>query len=207
MKFFNFLCIKFDIFIIYSSYSIIKDSYFSMEHDTYMVLDVETGKWGAISEIIQLAYIIYDVNGQEIKSANRYIKNRYVEKRAFDVHGISSKFLQTYGEEFGQIMKDFVTDLKICSVIVGHNVSSDIKHIKTNLKKYLNIDIDIFANKKIHDTMKMGRNICDVVDKNGRKKNPTLGELYKYMLAEPMINAHNALIDCECTAKCYFLLK
>ncbi len=175
--------------------------------DNCIVLDVETGTWGTFNDIIQLSYIIYDKNNQEIKRVDRYIKDRRVEKRAFDIHGISVKFLNKHGEVFSDVMNDLIVDLKICSIIVGHNIASDIKHIRANLCKYMNNSDDIFANMQVHDTMKMGKQLCGALDKNGRVKMPTLGELYTHMLAEPMENAHNALADCECTAKCYFLLK
>jgi DNA polymerase III epsilon subunit-like protein len=170
----------------------------------YISIDVETGTWGIISEIIQIAYVIYDENFNELKKVNKFIKNRNVEKRAHDVHGISAEYLEKHGKEFCEVFEEVISDMEICKHVIGHNINSDIGHITSNVKKYMNINLDIFDNLDIHDTMKIGKAKYETfVDKNGRKKYPTLSELYFKIFGKNMKNAHDALADCLITAECY----
>jgi DNA polymerase III epsilon subunit-like protein len=170
-------------------------------NENYISLDVETGTWSTVSDIIQLSYIIYDSSHNEIKRSNKFIKNRIVERRAYDIHGISSEYLLKNGEEYKQVMYDFLVDLNKCKYVIGHNINSDIRHIKSNFEKYgINIKYDPFEDKIIEDTMRMDKQI------NSRKKFLKLGDLYLDLFKENMKNAHDALADCKATAECYFIL-
>jgi hypothetical protein len=166
---------------------------------TYMSVDVETGTTGTISDIIQLSYIIYDKNNNKIKESDKYIKDRMVENFLFNIHGISAEKLKKEGEDFDKVIMDFINDINKCQIILGHNVISDIKHIKSNIIKYkINIGYDIFEGKDIADTMKLGKAIYCL------NKNPTLTELSKLILKKDITNeAHDAYNDCKYTAECY----
>ena len=186
------------------------DNMHALNYDKHIIcLDVETGTWSSVSDIIQLSYIIYDSSQNEIKRSNKYIKDRIVEKRAFDIHGISTEYLSKHGESYQDIMYEFLLDLKKTHVIVGHNISSDIRHLKSNMVKYhMNLNYDPFAEKQIDDTMRMDKMISSLNKTNNDKiKFLKLGELYKKLFNEPMKNAHDAIADCEATIKCYFELK
>lgn len=168
------------------------------ENGKYMSLDVETGSTGTTSDIIQLSYVIYDEKHQEIKRFDKYVKNRMVDNFLYEIHKISTDYLMENGIEFDIIMEEFVKDINNCEYILGHNISSDIKHIKSNIIKYkINLKYDIFEEKKIIDTMKIGKELFDL------KTSPSLTKLVELVLKQSMINAHNSLYDCEYTAKCY----
>jgi hypothetical protein len=171
----------------------------SCTNGNYMSVDVETGTKGVTSDIIQLSYIIYDKNNKEIKSSNKYIKDRIVDNFLFNIHGISSDYLKENGEDFDKVMINFVNDMNNCEIVLGHNVISDIKHIRSNIEKFkINIKYDVFDKKEIMDTMKLGKTMFNL------NKNPSLTELTRITLKVDMTNeAHNAYNDCKFTAQCY----
>lgn len=169
--------------------------------NNYLCFDVETGVFGTTSDIIQLAYIIYDSTQKEIKRFNKFIKDRVVEKRAFDTHGISTEFLTQNGSDFDDVIYEFLVDLNNCKYVIGHNVTSDMRHIRSNLVKYeICVEYDPFDYRDIKDTMLMP----NMVSTSNKKLK--LGELYKLLFKTDMKNAHDALADVEATAKCYFYL-
>ena len=124
----------------------------------YMSVDVETGTKGTTSDIIQLSYIIYDKHNKEIKSSDKFIKDRIVDNFLYNIHGISSDHLKQHGEHFDKVMITFVNDINNCEIVLGHNVVSDIKHIRSNIEKYkINVNYDVFDGKEVMDTMKLGK--------------------------------------------------
>lgn len=169
------------------------------KNGNYMSVDVETGTRGVTNDIIQLSYIIYDRNHNKIKENDKYIRDRIVDNFLFNIHGISTEKLIKDGIDFDKVMKEFVNDINNCEIVLGHNVISDIKHIRSNIQKYkINIKYDVFEDKEIVDTMKLGKIIYDM------KKNPNLTELTKISSGIDMSKeAHNAYNDCKYTAMCY----
>ena len=164
-----------------------------------MSVDVETGTKGTTSDIIQLSYIIYDKHNKEIKSSDKFIKDRIVDNFLYNIHGISSDHLKQHGEHFDKVMITFVNDINNCEIVLGHNVVSDIKHIRSNIEKYkINVNYDVFDGKEVMDTMKLGKAMYNL------KTNPSLTKLTELTLKEDMSSeAHDAYNDCKYTARCY----
>jgi len=164
----------------------------------YMVLDVENNCVN--TDIIQLAYILYNDNHTEIKRVNKYVKDRFVDWRAGEITGITTDMLRKKGTAFNQIIKEFLTDLHGVHTMCGHNVCTDISKIKSNMIKFkIQPNYDVFQFIVVDDTVNMYRSIGG--------KNIKLGDLYQSLFNQPMENAHDALIDVTHTAKCYVELK
>jgi DNA polymerase III epsilon subunit-like protein len=160
----------------------------------YMVFDVENNSIN--EDIIQLAYIVYDDNNQETKRFNKYVKDRFVDQRVTDLTRITTDILRKKGEDFNMIMEEYFIDMSNVSKICGHNVHTDIAKIKKNLAKYnIKLSFNIFDTMSVSDTLKMYRTLKGTSIK--------LSELYKELFGRDMLNAHDALSDVECTAKCY----
>jgi DNA polymerase III epsilon subunit-like protein len=171
-----------------------------------MCFDVETGDQGENGDIVQLAYQVYDEKYNLIRSSNRYIKDRLVMNRFRDIHHIDIEKLQKEGLPFVDVMTEFLTDLNTCKSVVGHNVQSDINHLKDNMERHgvqTSRGKDLFEDRIIHCTMKLGTPVCLLKNKIGRIKSPRLGELYQHLYGKPMKNAHNALYDVKYTWECY----
>lgn len=165
----------------------------------YMVLDVENNCTN--QDIIQLAYIVYDDQDEEVKRFNNYIKDRFADRRLTEITGITNDFLKKNSSAFGEIMREFLIDLNTVKAYCGHNVGTDIKKIVNNLDKYqVKPSYDIFnSTLKTCDTMTMYRSI--------KGKSTALNSMYKELFNLDMVNAHDALSDVEHTAKCFVKLR
>ncbi len=162
----------------------------------YMVLDIENNCTN--QDIIQVAYILYDLNHNVLKCFNSYIKNRFVDKRTKQITGITTDVLRKSGISFNIVMREFFTDLNKISFFCGHHVHTDVSKIRFNLEKYMiNVIPNILDSCIINDTQKLYK----IYKKTN--KNITLGNMYKELFGKNMIGAHDALIDVEHTAKCY----
>ena len=136
------------------------------------------------------------MNDKEKKKVNKYVKDRFVDKRTKELTGITTDILRSKGNLFHEIMKEFLQDLNKVTHMCGHHVHTDIAKIKNNMNKYLIVpSFDIFDTLIIHDTSTIFKNIGG--------KNATLGNMHNELFGVPMVNAHDALSDVAHTAKCY----
>jgi DNA polymerase III epsilon subunit-like protein len=173
----------------------------------YIILDTETtGNNVNDSDIIQLAYQIYDNNLVLIKEVNELVipERNMITKDAFNVHKINFDLLVKKGKKFSEVFKQFIVDMKDVKHVIGHNVSFDLNMIKNNLQKYNFELIDPFYKKNIIDTKELGKLVCKLKNKLGRVKPPSLGELYEYLFDKSVVNSHDALADVKACADCYF---
>lgn len=166
-----------------------------------IVLDVETNC--EKGQIIQLSYMIFDEKYHLIKTVNKYVKDRLVSVKSLEVNKINNLTLRLKGESFDKIMKELILDLSECKVIVGHNITSDIRIINKNYSHHC----DLFENKEIYCTMRNGKSLCELKGKDGRAKYPKLEELYFQLFNKKPKNCHDALKDVEYTAECYLYMR
>lgn len=160
----------------------------------YMVLDLENNTVN--SDIIQIAYIIYDDNHKEIKQVNSYISHRFVDQRAREITKITNNILRTNGKKFGDVMKELLIDLNSVNFLCGHHIHTDVAKIKSNLDKYhIYTSYDIMNNIEQKDTRKLYSEIGG--------KQVTLSVMYYELFNKKMIDAHDALVDVIHTGKCY----
>lgn len=165
----------------------------------YVVLDVENNT--SNQDIIQIAYIIYDENDKMIKKVNHYVKDRIIDERASDITGITNTYIMKHGKEFYDIMEEFFMDIVDVKYICGHYIHTDMKKIIDNMDTYdIKPSYNIFKKINTISTEKLYRRIhkCNV----GK-----LDTMCKMLFGENIINAHNAVVDAEYTAKCYVYLR
>lgn len=119
----------------------ITGEYFSLLLDTYnngdpiIVFDVEsTGTDVTEDEIIQIAAIKIDKEGEIIENFERFIKpSKSVGKSAL-VHNFSDEFLSKNGEDKKTVFNDFMKFSKD-ALIIGHNVNYDISILNSELER------------------------------------------------------------------------
>ena len=87
-------------------------------------------------------------------------------------------------------MDRFITDIKLCKSIIGHNINFDIRMLKNEFIRNKK-DFVLIESKLIEDTMSLS---------GGKIK---LGVLYEKLFNEKMENAHNAYYDVLATYKVY----
>lgn len=122
--------------------------------DNIIVFDVEsTGVDVTEDEIIQIAAIKINREGEVIETFERFLKNKKSVSSSESVHGFSDEFLRNNGGDKEDILKEFVEFSKD-AVIVGHNVQFDINILRSELER-LNLGKPIF--KCFYDTLDIYR--------------------------------------------------
>ena len=164
------------------------------------IFDTETSEF--YNDILQLAYVICDESGKIIKEKSRYVKNRIPSIESEKIHKISKEKLKIDGEDFFQIIKDFIKDLDSCHTVIGHNINYDITAVNNDVKTY---GVNVFKNKIPLYNVFDGIKIEDTMTIYGKKIK--LEELYKQLFNKKIDQAHNALYDVLATKECYFTLK
>ena len=183
----------------------------------YLIFDTEaTGlpscpssdyqKW---PRIVQIAWLLIDEN-RDIKSKNSYIikpEGYRIPKRVIKIHGITMKKALEKGVPVEYSLHRFLTDTNFADLLVAHNVAYDYGVIRGELLR-----------KKIPDFLEGYTKFCTMTSKpvldycknfraNGSRQCPSLSELYFLLFNEKLDDAHDALIDAEACAKCFFELR
>jgi len=173
--------------------------------------------------IIQLSYILYDTeNPVDAKIFNKYIDipdNIVITEGSMDVHHITREKIASAPSENRATIQDalneFLEDVKIADVVVGHNVQFDRKMVVAELLR-LSADDNL---PQIHDMMDESNFECTMIkttpickleqkieykDKYTGKskeflkiKSPKLSEAYKHFFgyAPTGESLHDALVD------------
>ena len=187
----------------------------------YLFLDTETtglpDNWNAPASnfnnwprMVQLAYLLYDTNGQLVESENFIIKpNGYtIPSDSSRIHGITTQKAISEGIEIEIALSEFQTMLSKATYLVAHNMEFDEKIIGAEFYRLKNSDP--LVSKAKFCTMKNSSIIsfCSIAsNKYGSYKWPKLSELHYKLFGTNFEDAHNASIDIQVTAKCFFALR
>lgn len=183
----------------------------------YLVFDTETTgfpmnrPWEDPAQpvAVQLAAKLYDHEFQLVATLYTLLDFEVpVPEGAFRVHGISQERCAAYGMVPRIGLMAFFNLLTMAQVLVGHNVEFDIKILKACAGR-LGMEEGIKALDQIQTycTMKQSTDICQIPNKWGKWKWPTLAEAYKVLVDEDGFEeAHNALADLEATWELYKIL-
>lgn len=151
--------------------------------------------------IIEIAYIIFDVSGNELKRFTSLIKPDGFVIDNHHIHNITTDNAIKNGKSIICVLDEFKNDISKCNRIVAHNIMFDKTILLSECYRYNRLDIikdlDYITP---YCTMNMGRNKMKVL------KYPKLIELYKYIFNEDIIQNHRALDDVILCSKCYLYL-
>ena len=156
--------------------------------------------------LVQLAYLLYDKNGNKISEGNHIIKPEgyTIPNEASKVHGISTERANREGKNLSNVLIDFQSLINKAEHLVAHNMSFDEKIMGSEFLR--NRMPDGVASKKKICTMEKTTNFCAINGAYGYKW-PKLSELHYKLFGENFDEAHNALVDIRITAKCFWELK
>jgi DNA polymerase-3 subunit epsilon len=156
--------------------------------------------------LVQLAYLVYDFDGNLIHSCNEIIKPSgfTIPIDASKVHGITTDIANQRGSKIEEVFELFSIHLRRAKVIVAHNMAYDEKIIGSELIR-LGLDNILDSKEKIC-TMESTVDLCKIDGPYGYKW-PKLEELYRYLFNHDFEGAHDALADIQATAKCFWELK
>lgn len=105
------------------------------QRDNIVVFDVEsTGTDVTEDEIIQIAAIKLNRNGEVTERFLRFLRNNKSVKTSQHVHGFSDDYLKEKGEDKRVVFRDFL-NFSDNAVIVGHNVQYDINILSSELSR------------------------------------------------------------------------
>lgn len=184
----------------------------------YFFFDTETTglplNWNApVSDLnnwprmIQVGYIIYDLEGNHIETKEYIIRpeNFEIPEESSNIHGITTDKALAEGIELSIVLNELYQKITSSTIVVAHNISFDEKILGAEfLRKNLNNVLDI---KRKICTMKSSVSYCAIPNQYGKYKWPKLEELHKKLFNKNFDNAHNALADIQATADCFWKLK
>ena len=189
-----------------------------------LVFDTETTglpkKWAKVNQldkwphIIQLSHILYDTDANKIIDCyDDIIKlddNINISDESINIHGITRSQSKRKGIDICNALEKFNETILEADVIVGHNVSFDIKMVMVELKR--NNKEQIFSNSsgygiKEFCTMKKSVNICKILKtkENGDTyyKYPSLSELHINLFETQPNGTHDSMADVLICLRCY----
>ena len=155
--------------------------------------------------LVQLAYLVYDFDGNLIHSCNEIIKpNGFtIPMDASKVHGITTDIANQRGSNIEEVFELFSIHLRRAKVVVAHNMAYDEKIIGSELIR-LELENTLDSKEKIC-TMESTVDLCKIDGPYGYKW-PKLEELHRFLFNHDFEGAHDALADIQATAKCFWEL-
>lgn len=156
--------------------------------------------------LVQLAYLLYDNNGNQISGGDFIIKpdGYTIPIDSSRIHGITTERANREGQPIKPVLQNFSELIESATFLVAHNMSFDEKIVGSEFLRN-NFPNSIPAKKKIC-TMEKSTNFCAIDGPYGYKW-PKLSELHFKLFKTGFEEAHNAAVDIKATAKCFWELK
>jgi DNA polymerase III epsilon subunit-like protein len=156
--------------------------------------------------LVQLAYLFYDKNGNKISAGDFIIKpdGFTIPTDASRIHGISTERAILEGKPILTVLQDFQSLINQAEYLVAHNMSFDEKIVGAEFLR--NRMPDSTSAKRKICTMQSTTNFCAINGPYGYKW-PKLSELHYKLFRTGFEEAHNAAVDINATAKCFWELK
>jgi DNA polymerase III epsilon subunit-like protein len=157
--------------------------------------------------IVQIAWMLFDEEGNLWGSNCHIIKpdGFVISEEVAKIHRVTQERALKEGIDISEALKKFSVDVKSSALLVAHNIDFDEKIVGSELLR-LNLPNHLPLAEKFC-TMKASVDFCRLPSPRGGYKWPNLMELYTKLFATGFPEAHDALVDVEACAKCFFELK
>lgn len=176
----------------------------------YLVYDTETNGFPPKARMAQLAFILYDENGNIIKEFASHCKPdgwEIPKEKFFIENNMSTERCEAEGIPVFNVLREFQEALKLAKYKIAHNHNFD-NQIVTNEIAFAGIEPALFKYKKSFCTMLNTIDYVGAINKWGKPgKWPSLMELHQKLFECEFEGAHDALDDVRATGKCFFELK
>jgi DNA polymerase III subunit epsilon len=162
-----------------------------------------------IPRIVQIAFAAY--NNQELIFSYSFIIRPVgftIPLEATEIHGITTKMAQNEGMDLDFVLKTFEQWAGWANAFVCHNVQFDRPIVEAEFLR-LKYAQDTVLDKVHYCTMLQGTDVCKL-DAGGKRRGykwPKLQELHLKLFGCGFSGAHNARVDVEATANCFFEMK
>lgn len=161
----------------------------------------DTGNWPSA---VQVSWIICSEDEKEVKRADEYIfeEDLVISDGSFKVHGITEEFLRSRGRSRREVLTSLAEDIvKYRPLIIGHFLEFDLHILSAD---YLRAVLpNPFENSRLYCTMLKSRQYRSGASETGMR----LPQLYRLLLNDKSEPSHNAIIDAEMTARCFFEIR
>jgi len=157
--------------------------------------------------IVQIAWALFDDEGNSWGSHCYIIKpdGFIIPDEAARIHRVTQERAMAEGISLEEALTKFTEDVRSASLLVAHNIDFDEKIVGSELLRAKMANHLPEANKLC--TMKTSVNFCRIPSPRGGYKWPNLTELYGRLFDSSFPEAHDALVDVQACAKCFFELK
>lgn len=157
--------------------------------------------------IIQIGWLEYDKNGREISKGDYIIKpdGFDIPEESSRIHKITTKIANEQGEDLNHTLDVFNAIISKSKYIIAHNISFDEMVLGAEFKRAYK-QTDLFDRKRIC-TMKSTVEFVKIPSDKGGYRYPGLADLHHKLFGEGFTGAHNAAVDIEITAKCFWELR
>ncbi|KGE12448.1 3'-5' exonuclease [Sphingobacterium deserti] len=153
--------------------------------------------------VIQLAWIVYLLDGTEVKRVSKYIfeEDIVISPDSQKVHGISTAHLKEQGDRRKNVLRKLAYDIKKYSpLIIGHFLELDIQVLSAD-----------FYRAQLHNPFLDQTFFCTMLESKKYALNPVVGylrlvQLHEELFDERPLDLHEAERDAEITARCFFEL-
>lgn len=158
--------------------------------------------------MVQLAFLVYNEDATLASKHNYVIKpeDYVIPADATKIHRITTQQALLEGNDLGQVLALFQETINESAIMIGHNVEFDKAIVGAEFIRK-KIDPKALLSKRTFCTMKDKKvvDFCKIPGRYGFKW-PTLEELHFRLFSEQITDAHDASIDIESTAKCFWEL-
>jgi len=156
--------------------------------------------------MVQLAYLLYDADGHLLFGGDYIIKpdGFTIPEESAQIHGISTERAMNEGVPLKEVLLSFQGLMNHAACLVAHNIWFDEKIVGAELLRCGLVN-NLTSMRQIC-TMLSTTNFCAINGPYGYKW-PRLSVLHQKLFGYEFEEAHNAAVDIEATARCFWELK
>ncbi len=183
----------------------------------YLIFDTETTGTKPGSRISQLAWTLYNNDGQAFKTCSVLIKPDgwhipTVEELTaegnknphfFEENGMSTERCEDEGKPIAKVLNTFLEAIEETEWLIAHNFAFDSRILAYEMGL---LELQTVNKPKKFCTMLNTVKLCKIPNANGRSgfKWPKLAELHQFLFQCDFDGAHDAGFDVAATGKCFF---
>lgn len=164
--------------------------------------------------LLQLAAILYDMEGREVHRVSTIVKpgaNCEIHPKALEAHGITLERAHAEGADPVQTGRDFEEMARQASLIVGHNVSFDVRIFRIHAARHLGFKWEkpcptfctMWSSNKF---TKIPATPAMRAAGRFHHKTPSLMEAHQHFFNEGFEGAHDALADVTASMRLFWHL-
>ncbi|WP_053093711.1 3'-5' exonuclease [Rufibacter radiotolerans] len=166
--------------------------------------DVPYSQEGNWPYTVQVAWVVYSKDQQEVKRENHFIRplDFEISAESLEIHSLTHEFLHDNGKTRKEVLLLLQEDLqRYQPLVVGHFMEFDY-HV-LNADYYRAGLPSPFDGLDTFCTMLASSELMRLP----RKRYLRLGELYGYLFHKTLEDQHDAVVDADATAACFFELR